>query len=94
MYALDGNYCFPIYWLDIPLSVFGFDYEKLNTLEIRALAVLDAFRVVKFKDLLHMANDPEQISKFISNAYICLLLLFINLILLFFLTLHCSFISN
>lgn len=34
MYALDINYCFLVYWSDNPLSVFSFDYDKLNTLEI------------------------------------------------------------
>ena len=69
MYALYGNNHFLIYWLDSPLSVSGFDYDKLNALEIRALAFLDAFWIVKVKDLLQMAEDPEQISNFLGNDY-------------------------
>lgn len=72
MYMLDGNYRFLIYWSDSPLSVFGFDYDKLSALEIRSLAVLDAFRIVKVKDLLQMAEDPEQIYDLLGNAYMFL----------------------
>lgn len=39
-----GTIAFLIYWLNNPLSVFGFDYDKLNALEIRALSVSNAFR--------------------------------------------------
>lgn len=59
IYALDGSYNFSIYWSDNPLPISNFDYDKLNALEIRALAVLDAFWVVKVKDFLHMVDDPE-----------------------------------
>lgn len=52
-----------------------FDYDKLNALETQALSILDAFRVVKVKDLLHMSNDPEQISNILGNAYISLIFL-------------------
>lgn len=62
----------------------GFDYDKLNALDARALAVLDVFRVVKVKDLLHMADDLEKISKSLGNAYTCLLLSSSDLIILFF----------
>lgn len=51
MYDLDGNHHFHIYWLDNPLPIFSFDYDKLNDLEIWSLAVLDVIRVVKVKDL-------------------------------------------
>lgn len=74
MYALNENFRFPIYWTDNLLLVFDFDYDKLNILERRALSVLEAFRVVKVKDFLYMADDSEQISKFLVNAYIRLLL--------------------
>lgn len=53
----------------------GFDYDMLNALETRALAILDAFRVVKVKDLLQMADDPEQISNFLGDAYMSLIIL-------------------
>lgn len=82
MYALEGNYYFPIYWSDSSLTVSGFDYDKLNALEIRALTVLDVFWVVKVKDFLHMAYEPKQISNFLCNAYILFLFLFDNLIIL------------
>lgn len=85
MYALDENYRFPIYWTNNPsLSVSSFDYDKLNALEIRALAVLDAFQVVKVKELLHMADEPKQISKVLGNVYKCILLFFGDLIILSF----------
>lgn len=51
MYALDDNYHITIYWSDNTFPVSGFDHDKLNALEIQALAVLDAFRVMKVKDL-------------------------------------------
>lgn len=50
MYVLDRNYHFLIYLTDKLLSVSSFDYDKLNSLETRALAILDAFRVVKVKN--------------------------------------------
>lgn len=59
MYVLDGGHPFPIYWTDNPLSVSGFDYDKLDDSEIQALAILDSFRVVKVKDLINMTDDPE-----------------------------------
>lgn len=59
MYALDGDLRFPIYWTNNSLSMFDFDYDKLYALEIRALSILDALWIVKVKDLLIMANDPE-----------------------------------
>lgn len=46
--------------------------------------ILEVFRIVKVKDLLHMADDPKQISKFLGNAYIFPLLFFDNFIILFF----------
>lgn len=61
-----------------------FDYDKLNALETRALAILDAFRVVKVKDLLKKADDPDQISNFLGKAYICLLLFSSDFLILFF----------
>lgn len=51
------------------MSISSFDYDKLNALEIGALDILDAFQVVKVKDLLQMVEDPEQISNFLDNAY-------------------------
>lgn len=59
MYVLDRDHRFPIYWTNNPLLVFGFDYDKLKALEIQALEILDAFRIVKVKDLLNMTDDPE-----------------------------------
>lgn len=70
-----GGHRFPIYWMDNQLPVSGFDYDKLDSLEIRALAILDAFRVVKVKDLLNMVDDPEQISNFLGNVYMYLTIL-------------------
>lgn len=61
----------------------GFNYDKLNALEIRALAVLEAFQLVKVKDLLHMAGDPEQISNFLGNAYICFFYCFLITLLFY-----------
>lgn len=81
MYVLDGNYRFLIYWSDNPLSVSSFNYDKLNDMEIQALTVLDVFQVIKVKDLLYMADDPKQISKFLGNAYTCFLSLFDNLVI-------------
>lgn len=54
----------------------GFDYDKLDTLEIQALAIIDVFRVVKVKDLMNMADDPEQISSFLGNAYMSFTILY------------------
>lgn len=72
MYVLDGGHCLPIYLTDNPLSVSSFNYDKLDALEIQALAILDAFQVVKVTDLVNMVDDPEQISNFLGNAYISL----------------------
>lgn len=66
----------------VRLSISSFNYDKLNALEIQALAVLEAFQVVKVKDFLHVADDPEMFSKFLGNAYIFSLFLFDNLIIL------------
>lgn len=74
MYVLDENYRFLIYWSNSPFPISGFDYDELNALEIRSLVILDVFRVVKVKDLLQMADDPEQISNFLGNTYMCLFL--------------------
>lgn len=57
MYALDGNNLFPIYWMDNPLPVFGFDNEKLDALEVHNLAILDVFRVIKVWDLMNIVDD-------------------------------------
>lgn len=84
MYSLNGNYCFPIYWMNIPLPMFGFDHVKFDALEIRALVVLDAFQVVKLKDLLHIVDDLKKNYKLLGNAYICLL--YSSVILLFYLS--------
>lgn len=81
MYMLDGNYHFSIYYLDSPFMVSGFGYDKLNTVEIRALVILDAFRVMKVKGLLHMVDDPDFFSKFHGNSYTCFLSIFDNLII-------------
>lgn len=69
-HTLDENYRFLIYWSHNPLPIFDFDYDKLNTLEIRALAVLDDFWVVKVKDLLQMVEDSDQISNFLGNVHL------------------------
>lgn len=58
MCVLDADYHFTIYWMNNPLSVSGFDYDKLNASDIRALAILDAFRVIKVEYLLNMSDDP------------------------------------
>lgn len=57
---------------DNPLSISSFDYDKLDDLEIRSLAVWDALWVMKVRDLLQMSDDPEQISNFLGNVYTCL----------------------
>lgn len=75
MYVLDEGHRFPIYWMDNPLPVSSFDYDKLDALEIQALSILDAFQVVKVKDLINMTDDPEQISNFFANAYMSLIIL-------------------
>lgn len=53
----------------------AFNYDKLDDLEIRALAILDAFREVKVKDLLDMVDDPYQISNFLGNVYMSFVIL-------------------
>ncbi|KAI5437519.1 hypothetical protein KIW84_023583, partial [Lathyrus oleraceus] len=57
LYALDGCHRFPIYWTGNPLLVFGFDFDKLNALEIHFLAILDSFCMMKVRDLL---LSPEE----------------------------------
>lgn len=75
MYALDESHHFPIYWTNNPLHVSGFDYGKLNALEILTLAILDAFWVVKVQDLLNMVENSERMSNFLGNACMYLIIL-------------------
>lgn len=47
IYTLDGSHLFLIYWTENPLSVTEFDFDKLNDQEVRSLAILDSFRMMK-----------------------------------------------
>lgn len=67
-YVLDGHHRFPIYRSNNLIPASGFDYEKLDALEVRALDVLDAFRMIKVWDLLDLDEDPEQVFDFLGNS--------------------------
>lgn len=54
MYVMDGSHCFPIYWTNNPLLVYNFGYETLDALEVQTLAIIDAFQVLKVKELMNI----------------------------------------
>lgn len=84
IYDLDGNRHFLIYWSDNPLYVSSFDYDKLNDLKVWSLVVLDAFRVLKVKDLLQVIDEPKKNSTFLGNRpYVIYYSNIMSLIILF-----------
>lgn len=56
MYALDGSHHFPIYWTRNPLSVSEFDFDKLTDQEVKSLAILDSFHMMKVRYLLYSSD--------------------------------------
>lgn len=71
IYALDESYHFPIYWTGNPLSVFRFDFDKLNDQEVRSLVILNSFCMMKVRDLLSLPG--EKIISFLGNDYLFIL---------------------
>lgn len=62
------SYHFPINWTRNPLSVSGFDFDKLNDHEVRSLAILYSFHIMKVRDLLSLIE--EEILSFLGNDYL------------------------
>lgn len=68
IYALDKSYHFPIYWIGNPLSISKLNFNKLNNHEVRSLAILDSFGVIKVWDLLSIPK--EEIISLLGNDYL------------------------
>lgn len=68
IYAPYGSYSFPIYWIGSPLSLSGFDFDKLNNHEVKSLAILDFFCMMKVRDLLSL--HEEQVLSFLGNRHL------------------------
>lgn len=61
--------------------MFGFEFDKLNTLEIKSLAILDTFRMMKVHDLLPLPE--EQVFPFLDNIHLFSFALYIVLHFIF-----------
>lgn len=64
---MNGSHLFPIYKTDNPSPIYKFDYDKIDALEVQALSILDAFQVMRFKDLMNMVDDQKQVLKYMGN---------------------------
>ena len=75
LYASDGHPRFPHYWTKNPLSITGFNYDKLSSSELSSLAILDSFRMMRVKELLPLSD--EELLTYLGNCYFCAMLLYL-----------------
>lgn len=61
LYDRDGNWCFPFYWTENPVSVFGFHYDRLSPGEIQTLSFLKSFSMMKTQDIMEMSDDQDNL---------------------------------
>ena len=66
LYAQGGLPCFPFYWVGNPLSITGFNFNKLDELEVLSLEILDSFKMMKVKELLLLSD--EELLVFLGNC--------------------------